>query len=175
MVVYMLRHAIAEERGKAGYPNDDRPLTEVGRNKMSKEAKGISKIVGKVDVILTSPMIRAHDTAKIVARALGAESKIKVCKDLTPGHSLKKLLASLSKFKELKGIMVVGHQPDLGYLASALLGSSESIVEFKKGAICAIEISTLPPSANGRLLWLLQPKHVREFAPSRRSTHGQAV
>ncbi len=175
MVVYILRHAIAEERGTAGYPNDDRPLTEDGKNKMSKAAKGISKIVGDVDVILTSPLIRAHDTAKIVARALGAEHKIEICKELTPGNSLKKLLSSLSKFKGLKSIMVVGHQPDLGYLASALLGSSESIVEFKKGAICAIEASTLPSQANGRLLWLLQPKHIRAFASSKRSTHGQIV
>src|SRR5512141_2041554 len=122
MVVYLLRHAIAEERGKAGYPNDDRPLTEDGKNKMSKAAIGISKLVGDIDVILTSPLIRAHDTAKIVARALGAEQKIEVCKDLSPGNSLKKLLSYLSKFKGMKNMLIVGHQPDLGYLASAMLG-----------------------------------------------------
>jgi len=58
----------------------------------------------------------------------------------------------------------VGHEPDLGYLASALLGSENSLLEFKKGALCAIEVSTLPPRAGGKLLWHLQPKHLRAIA-----------
>jgi phosphohistidine phosphatase len=164
MLVYILRHAIAVERGTAGYPNDDRPLTEDGKEKMAKAAKGIAELVDDVDVILTSPLIRAHDTARIVARALGVEQKLEVCKDLMPGSSIKDLLSYLSKFKGLHSIMVVGHQPDLGYLASALLGSDESIVEFKKGALSAIEVSTLPPRSKGKLIWHLQPKHLRALA-----------
>ncbi len=164
MVVYILRHAIAVERETASYPNDDRPLTEEGKEKMSKAARGIAKLVDDIDVILTSPLVRAHDTAKIVARALDAEQKLELCKELAPGSSLKNLLSSLSKYKGLKSIMVVGHQPDLGYLASALLGSNESIVEFKKGAFCAIEVSTLSPKGKGTLLWHLQPKQLRALA-----------
>jgi phosphohistidine phosphatase len=164
MLVYILRHAIAVERGTAGYPNDDRPLTEDGKEKMAKAAKGSAELVDDVDVILTSPLIRAHDTARIVARALGVEQKLEVCKDLMPGSSIKDLLSYLSKFKGLHSIMVVGHQPDLGYLASALLGSDESIVEFKKGALSAIEVSTLPPRSKGKLIWHLQPKHLRALA-----------
>jgi phosphohistidine phosphatase len=164
MVVYILRHAIAVERETASYPNDDRPLTEEGKEKMSKAAKGIAKLVDDIDVILTSPLVRAHDTATIVARALDAEQKLELCKELAPGSSLKNLLSSLSKYKGLKSIMVVGHQPDLGYLASAFLGSNESIVEFKKGAFCAIEVSTLSPKGKGTLLWHLQPKQLRALA-----------
>ncbi len=164
MLVYILRHAIAVERGTAGYPNDDRPLTEDGKDKMARAAKGIAELVDDVDVILTSPLIRAHDTARIVARVLGAEQKLEVCKELMPGSSIKNLLSYLSKFKGLHSIMVVGHQPDLGYLASALLGSDESIIEFKKGALSAIEVSTLPPRSKGKLIWHLQPKHLRALA-----------
>ncbi|HTP13531.1 MAG TPA: hypothetical protein VMM37_07865, partial [Bacteroidota bacterium] len=69
----------------------------------------------------------------------------------------------LSKYKGLGSIMVVGHEPDLGYLASSLLGSESSIVEFKKGALCAIEVSTLPPRGKGKLIWHLQPKHLRSL------------
>lgn len=164
MIVYILRHAIAVERGTAGYPNDDRPLTEEGKQKMSKAAKGIAEIVDDIDVILTSPFIRAHDTARIASRSLGAEHKLEVCKELVPGASLKNLLSYLAKYKGLGSIMVVGHEPDLGYLASALLGSEESIIEFKKGALCAIEVSTLPPRSKGKLMWHVQPKHLRALA-----------
>jgi phosphohistidine phosphatase len=164
MLVYVLRHAIAVERGTAGYPNDDRPLTEDGKDKMSKAAKGIAELIDDIDVILTSPLIRAHDTARIAARALGAERKVEVCKDLLPGNSLKNLLSYLSKYKGVNSIMVVGHEPDLGFLASALLGSDGSIIEFKKGAVCAIEVSTLPPRGKGKLIWHLQPKHLRALA-----------
>jgi phosphohistidine phosphatase len=164
MIVYILRHAIAVQRGTAGYPNDDRPLTDDGKDKMEKAAKGIAEIVDDVDAILTSPLIRAHDTARIAARALGAEQKIEVCKELLPGGSLKGLLAFLSKFKALNSIMLVGHEPDLGYVASALLGSEKPVVEFKKGALCAVEVSTLPPRSSGKLIWHLQPKHLRSLA-----------
>jgi phosphohistidine phosphatase len=164
MIIYLIRHAVAVERGTASYPNDDRPLTEDGKDKMSKAARGIVEIVGDVDLILSSPLIRAHDTAKIVARALGAEHKLENCRELIPGSSLKNLISFLTKYKGLKSIMLVGHQPDLGYVASALLGSNESIIEFKKGAICAVEISSLSPRSKGVLLWHLQPKQLRALA-----------
>ena len=163
MFIYILRHAIAVQRGAAGYPNDDRPLTDDGKEKMRKEARGIATLIDKVDVILTSPLIRAQDTATIAAEALGADHKVEVCKELLPGSSAKKLLLYLAKYKNLDHIMIVGHEPDLGFLASALLGSEHSIVEFKKGAMCCIEISSLPPREAGTLHWHLQPKQLREL------------
>ena len=164
MIVYILRHAMAVQRGTAGYPNDDRPLTEEGVAKMRKAAKGIADVVDDIDIILTSPLVRAHDTATIAAEALGAEHRIEICKELMPGSSLKDLLSYLSKYKSLQKIMVVGHEPDLGYLASALLGSDDPVIEIKKGALCAIEVSTLPPRSKGKLKWHLQSKHLRSLA-----------
>ena len=163
MFLYILRHAIAVQRGTSGYPNDDRPLTEDGRDKMRKAARGISHVVENVDLILTSSLIRAHDTAKIAAEALGAEHKIEVCRELLPGSSARKLLLYLAKYKNLNHIMIVGHEPDLGYLASSLLGSERVIVEFKKGSLCCIEVSGLPPRGAGTLLWHLQSKHLRDL------------
>ena len=163
-MVYILRHAIAVERGTTGYHNDDRPLTDEGKNKMAKAAKGIGKLVERVDVILSSPLVRAYDTAKIAAKALAAEQKLEVCTNLLPGTSVKNLLSYMSKFKGLESVMVVGHEPDLGLFASALLGAEDSIVEFKKGSLCAIEVSTLPPRSKGKLVWHLQPKHLRSMA-----------
>jgi phosphohistidine phosphatase len=130
---------------------------------MRKAARGIANVIENVDVILTSPLIRALDTANIAAEALGAENKIEVCKELLPGASAKKLILYLAKYKNLNHIVIVGHEPDLGYLASALLGSEKSIIEFKKGALCCIELSSLPLRGAGTLLWHLQPKQLRDL------------
>ena len=164
MRIYLLRHAIAVDRGSAAYVDDDRPLTEEGAEKMSKAAKGLASLIPDIDVILTSPLIRAHDTANIAARALRAENKVQVCKELSSGSSVKNLMTYLSKFRSLNSIMLVGHQPDLGFIASLLLGSDSSIIEFKKGSLCCIEVSTLPPRSKGTLIWHLQPKHLRALA-----------
>ncbi|HTX19729.1 MAG TPA: phosphohistidine phosphatase SixA [Bacteroidota bacterium] len=163
MLVYILRHAIAVQRGAAAFPNDDRPLTDEGKEKMEKGARGIARVVESVDVIVTSPLVRAADTARIAAEALGAEHKVEVSKELLPGSSARKLLLYLAKYKNLDSIMIVGHEPDLGYLASALLGVDRPVVEFKKGALCCIEVSTLPPRGAGVLLWHLQPKQLRDI------------
>jgi phosphohistidine phosphatase len=128
-----------------------------------KAAKGIAKLVGDIDIIVTSPLARAHDTAKIAAEELGADHKIDVCNELLPGSSVKKLLLYLAKYKNQNRIMIVGHEPDLGYLASALLGSDRSIIEFKKGAMCCIEIASMPPRGAGTLHWHMQPKQLRDL------------
>lgn len=164
MRVYILRHAIAADRGSAAYVDDDRPLTEEGQEKMAKAAKGMTSLIADIDVILTSPLIRAHETAKIAARALRAENKVQVCKELSSGASLKNLMTLLSKYRGLNSIMLVGHEPDLGFIASFLLGSDSSIIEFKKGSLCCIEVSTIPPRSKGTLIWHLQPKHLRALA-----------
>jgi phosphohistidine phosphatase SixA len=70
-------------------------------------------------------------------------------------------LAYLSKFKELESIMIVGHQPDLGHLASALLGVDNAVIEFKKGALCAMDVAGFSAPRSGTLLWHLQSKHLR--------------
>ena len=164
MLIYILRHGIAAPRGVKPYPNDDRPLTEEGIEKISKAARGILRVVEDIDVILTSPLVRAADTARIVAEALNVESKLQVCRELAPGSSLKNLLIYLAKFKKLRSIMVVGHEPDLTYFASALLGKKTPIIEFKKGSLCCIELTTIPSRRDGVLLWHLTSKQLRLMA-----------
>ena len=164
MLVYILRHGIAAPRGVKPYPNDDRPLTEEGIEKISKAAKGIIRVVDEVDVILTSPLVRAAATAKIIAEALNIESKLQVCHELTPGSSLKNLLTYIAKYKKLRSIMMVGHEPDLSYFASSLLGGKISIIEFKKGSLCCIDVATIPSRREGTLLWHLTSKQLRLIA-----------
>jgi phosphohistidine phosphatase len=164
MILYLLRHAIAVPRGTTAYPNDDRPLTKEGIDKMMKGAKGMSRVIEEVDMILTSPLSRAKETARIAADVLRAKDKVDVCQELAPGSSVKDLLAYLAKHKNLSHVLLVGHEPDLGYLASSLLGSTSSIIEFKKGALCCLEVPQLPTRRPATLLWHLTPKQLRQLA-----------
>lgn len=161
MQIYMLRHAIAVQGGTPGFPNDDRPLTAEGITKMKKAAKGIRKNVDGFDLIVSSPLQRAYTTAKIVAEAFEYGEEIKITKHLLPGELTQDVLNELSKYKNKERVLLVGHSPDLGGIASALLGGHSSIVEFKKGGMCRIDIDTLPAKRPGRLVWLLSPKQLR--------------
>jgi phosphohistidine phosphatase len=161
MEVYILRHAIAVARGTAGYPHDDRPLTDEGVKKMERAAKGIIAVAPNPDLILTSPMKRALETARIAARAFGTESTIEPCEQLRPGKSVENLLLYLAKYKDLERLLLVGHEPGMSGIASALLGFDRALFDFKKGALCRIDVATLPPVNPGTLIWHLSPKHLR--------------
>jgi phosphohistidine phosphatase len=160
MEVYLLRHADAVPRGTPGYPNDDRPLTEEGVEKMAEGAIGIAKVMEKVDVIVSSPLTRALDTAKITAEALGFDKKIITTQYLIPGYPQRSLFDFLQEFNKVKSIMLVGHEPHLGYLASSLLGIEEHVIDFKKGGLCRIDIEKFPPNEKGKLQWHLTPKQL---------------
>jgi phosphohistidine phosphatase len=164
MIIYLLRHAIAIERGTPGYPNDDRPLTEAGIDKMKKGAKGILRCIDRPDVILTSPLKRALDTAKILAAELNAPGLVKTTDALLPAASPKQLYDDMAKHKNAETIVMVGHSPDLERIAANLLGTPQRLLEFKKGGIGAIELDALPPKRPGRLLWLLTAKQSRAIA-----------
>jgi phosphohistidine phosphatase len=159
--IYILRHAPAVKRGTDGYPNDDRPLTKQGFRKMKLAAAGIGAAVRGVDVVLTSPLIRAADTAGIAAKALGYKRKIVVCNELLPEASPAELLQFLTKFKQGAKVLLVGHQPGLGLIASALVGSSTPVIDFKKGSLCRIDVAGLPLKEPGKLIWLLAPRQLR--------------
>jgi phosphohistidine phosphatase len=156
-------HAVNENTDEALDAN--RPLTKDGRKKMEIAARGLDRCIpGPIDVILTSPYVRAKETARIAAEALKAEKKVRLCPELTPGTSYPKLLKALAKYKTRKHIMLVGHAPDLTAAAAALLGSDTLSVEMKKGAVCCIEVTALTGKSSGKLVWLMQPKQLRQLA-----------
>lgn len=164
MTIYLLRHAIAVERGSGTYPNDDRPLTDDGRAKMKKAAEGIVRCVPLPDLILTSPLQRARDTAMLVAKAYREEDILQETKHLLPGVASADLWEELRGRRTLKSVMLVGHEPDLSGIARALLASPTLSIEFKKGALCAIDVPSLPPRRAGTLLWMLAPRQLRLIA-----------
>ena len=127
-------------------------------------AKGIGNVLGRVDVILTSSLIRAADTARMAATALKYKHKILNCKELLPDSAVNDLLQYLTKFKQDARVLLVGHEPGLGLIASALLGSGKPIIDLKKGAMCRIDVTGLPLKEPGKLVWHLAPKQLRSLS-----------
>ena len=167
MHLYLLRHAIAIPRGTPGYPNDDRPLTEVGVRKMKRGAKGLARIVPRLDALLTSPLERAHHTARIAAEALHCLDRVQVCEALLPGCGELEVFEALRLLAGASHVLLVGHEPGLGELASALLGTPRNIFEFRKAGAARIHVGSIPPERPGRLIWHLTPKQLRALGARR--------
>jgi phosphohistidine phosphatase len=161
MILYLLRHAIAAERGSAAYSDSDRPLTPEGKEKMEQAADSFPSLIGEVGLIASSPYLRARETAMIAAHRLRGGKKIRIVELLAPGGSIDELFQFLEECRHYRAVMVVGHEPDLGTLASLLLGVDRSAIELKKGALCAVSISGTIAKGCGLLIFLLQPKQLR--------------
>jgi phosphohistidine phosphatase len=155
--LYLIRHGLAEERGDAWPDDGKRPLTEDGMESMRKEARGLARLGVVLDVVLSSPLVRARQTAELVAGGLEPRPPIVNVESLTPDGSYAAVVADLEKHARKRRIALVGHEPAIGELAARLIGSRHSF-EFKKGAVCRIDVDALPPSGPGNLRWLLTPK-----------------
>lgn len=161
MQLYILRHATAIPRGTAGYPTDDRPLTEEGIEKFVECAKAINTIAGRFDVIISSPLVRALHTAKILAEHTSFTKEIVVTEHLLPGSPQRSLFKFLNQYRKSGKICIIGHEPHLGFIASKLIGMDNSVIELKKGAMCRIDTDKFPPDNSGKLIWLIQTKQLR--------------
>ena len=166
MKILLVRHARAEDRGETPDQNSDamRRLTDGGRRDMRKAAKGLGKYAPEVHLLATSPLERAQETARIVARVLDSPDPVELPL-LAPGGSRQALLEWLCTQPADSAVMLVGHEPDLGALASWLLsGGDRSFIELKKGAACLLEFESHPQAGSGRLLWAITPGQLRALA-----------
>jgi phosphohistidine phosphatase len=164
MRLYLVRHAIALPHGAPGVPDDDRTLTEDGIKKMRQAAAGLRRLDYVPDLILTSPLIRARQTADILFEAFGKGVEVKTAPALAPSGSRQDLYRQISKYSNNRNnIMLVGHQPSLGEIAGEIAwGSPDHFVELKKGGACAIEIDSLGGVPKGNLISLLTPSILRK-------------
>ena len=163
MNLYILRHGIAVESGTPGYERDaDRPLTPEGERKLGQIAEAMQQLELSFDVILSSPYLRARQTAEIVAEALNARKKLELSDALTPGGSTRKLVEYLNRLDPVpENVLLVGHEPYLSGLVSLLAAGSEStFVALKKGGLCRIAIESLKHGRCGFLMWLLTPRQM---------------
>ena len=158
--IYLIRHGLAEERGDSWPDDAKRPLTDEGISRMRKSVRGLSRLGVTLDVVLTSPLVRARQTAEIVAAGVSPRPSLISAESLAPDGSFAAVVADLEKHVRKGRIALVGHEPGIGELAARLIGSRHAI-EFKKGAVCRIDVEALPPSGPGDVRWLLTPKILR--------------
>jgi len=162
MEIYILRHGVAAERGTPGYKKDsDRPLTKEGEDKMHQIAEAILGMELKFDLILSSPYIRAAQTAQIVANELDEE--VTFTDALIPDGNPLDLIAEINDEKPQR-LLLVGHEPDLSRLASVLItGGSDAVIELKKGGLCKLTSDKLTFGQCATLNWLLTPRLLRSL------------
>lgn len=160
--LYLIRHGLAEERGEAWPDDARRPLTAKGMSRLRKAARGLAELGVSFDVILTSPLVRARQTAEIVAAECDARPALVMAESLAPGGSYAAVVAELEKHAKRPRIALVGHEPGIGELAARLIGSRHA-VPFRKGAVCRIDLDALPPSGSGELRWFLTPRILRRI------------
>jgi phosphohistidine phosphatase len=163
MELLIIRHAIAVDRTTPGLPDDQRALTPEGRKKFREAARGLTRIVKRPDALLTSPLLRARQTAEIAAVAWGRRPKPRELQALADGD-FAGLAAALGELPPTALVAVVGHEPHVSDLLGRLLGgSAPERLTFRKGGAALVE---LPGSLKdgGRLVWYLRPRVLRRLA-----------
>ncbi len=159
--LYLIRHGIAAERG-SDYPDDSkRPLTSAGIARLRKEAKALVALDVDFDLIISSPLVRAKQTAEVFAQTMSSRPSVTLSDSLAPAGTPASVFQELAKHMRKARIALVGHEPNIGELAARLIGARTPI-EFKKGAICRIDFEVFPPKGAGMLRWLVPPKLLRK-------------
>ena len=163
MEIYILRHGIAVERGTPGYKKDnERPLTKEGEEKMHQIADAMLAMGLKFDLILSSPYVRARQTAEIIAEALRTRTKIEFSETLTPSGNARKLIERLNHINpDYQNVLLVGHEPHLSEFISLLVSGKASFgVIMKKGGLCKLSAASPKYGQCAALEWLLTPSQM---------------
>ena len=151
MNLYLLRHAEAEEEAAS---DGERQLTERGRE----QARTIGRFCARNDLypekIITSPLVRAQQTAKIVADELKVADRVQVCQFATAGMTTEGALNGLKAFAEHSSLLLVGHEPDFSGFVAALIGGEEESIRFRKASLAKVTLPKLKAGV-GRLEFLL--------------------
>lgn len=153
MKLFFLRHGIASDQSEWKGDDAQRPLTGEGIEKMKRSASSLQELKLSVEVIITSPLTRARQTAEIVAKKL--DCKLIEDTRLSPGFNIDKLSGMLLDHPKAETIMFVGHEPDFSATVAELIGGG--LIEFKKGGLAMVELPN-PRKCRGELIWLIPPK-----------------
>jgi len=164
MQVLIVRHAIAEDQA----PSDAlRPLSEKGIENMKENVQGLQKILPTIDLIINSPLLRAQQTADLIA-AVHPNAQRETWRALSPMGPETKILTGLqqlAKDQQLNTVTLVGHEPDLGKLITWFLtGEAAYWMPLKKGAACLVEFPDKIKAGQAQLNWALKPAQLRLLA-----------
>lgn len=160
--LYLLRHGLAVEPGTPGFERDaDRPLIPKGERKIEKIAEAFGALELSFDLILSSPYVRARQTAELVAKTLNLRKKLELSETLTPSGSARKLIDWLNHL-QFQDVLLVGHEPFLSELISLLTAGQPGAIHvvMKKGGFCKLSAESLRPDRCAALEWLLTPKQM---------------
>jgi phosphohistidine phosphatase len=166
--LYLVRHAAAFERDPDRWPDDSRrPLTPEGEEEFRVIARGLATLVSRVDVVLSSPYLRAWRTAQILSE-LNSWPTPEPAPVLEPTLPPEKAAREVLSYSDAESIAVVGHRPGLHELAAYLLTGRGDALEIglKKGGVACIRFDGDPAPGAGELRWLLTPKVLRVLAVS---------
>lgn len=163
MNLYLLRHGIAVDPSVPDFTDDaKRPLTSKGKRRLRQITDAMSALKISFDVIISSPYVRAKQTAEIIAKSFKREKQLKFSDELTPGGNPKSLIQQLNALRpKPKNILLVGHEPYLGKLIALLTaGNTNMEIDMRKGSLCLLETETLRYERCATLVCLLAPRHM---------------
>ncbi len=158
MNLYLIRHAIAVDEGTADLEDSQRPLTDKGRRKMRQIAKGLHALGVEFDLILSSPYLRAQETAEVLADVFKMKKKLIFSESLLPESEPEKVIAEINETHSVDSLAIVGHEPHLSSLIGLLTSGNMNIdVTLKKGGVCHLSADDLHHAHRATLEWLLTP------------------
>ncbi len=166
MEVILIRHAKAEPRDANTWPDDDvRPLTAEGRAEQRAAARAMKKMGIKFDFLVTSPLLRAKETAELVAKGYRWAEAPQESAALSHDYSVGAVVKLLAKFPPDSAVALIGHEPDFSHLAGALVSQSGDLnIAVKKSGVVGIEFDGPAEAGKGILLYHLKPGHLRKLA-----------
>ena len=160
MDLYLLRHGKAEPYGQA-YPSDHlRPLMEKGKRRTKRSVKGMKAADVNVDLIVSSPILRARQTAEIVHDGLGIKKPIEYSDSLASG-SVTGVMSAIQAYYSYDGVMLVGHEPTLSELISTMSSGMYHVAfNLKPGGLCKLRVDTARIAQSATIEWFVTPKQL---------------
>lgn len=164
MKIVLVRHAIAEDRdafAATGAPDDERPLTKEGKKRMKRAARGLRELLDDLDMVVTSPLVRAVKTAEIIADVYDAVPPVPV-PFLSPGSQFEPFLEWIKRLDDVQTLVAVGHEPHLSRLVAWLVtGHEQAFFEMKKSSAVLLEFNGDMREGGAQLRWFLTPAQLR--------------
>jgi phosphohistidine phosphatase len=166
--LYLLRHGEAGTRFPIATRDAERALTAAGKEEIEEVGEAMAELGLKFDVVATSPLRRAKDTALLVSKALKRKGGVEEWQELSPEGSRDAFYRRLGKLRSTSAVLCVGHEP---YLTSAIndiagRGSEKGAIRIvlRKAGLARLTVAGFSPKINGELRWLLTPKQIRRMA-----------
>jgi phosphohistidine phosphatase len=163
MNLYLARHGESGKSMADAKRDSKRPLTSEGRKEVEEIADSIVRLGVKFDEIATSPLPRAIETARIIAKRQ-KKAKLLVWDELSPEGDRRAMLSRLAKMGHESEVLLVGHEPYLTSVVADLMGAGPGTILLRKAGLVRIRVTSFAPSAKGELRWLLSPRVLKAIS-----------